>query len=229
MGWVTCLARTVTVPPIPWPPFVLHLPPHPPSPSDASREMLVTPALALLTLVLNFYALLHVTNNRKGLSTKGSRWQVLDHTFYGLEETTVTTHENYLDIVLPPPPSSSPLYSTALHRAEWVYRSSAVRILNLVDGSSKVQTASGADSPPFFSPSRPSPTKPADPVAPAGHLPPTLTSPIYPATFEPFPTYDPSTPSVLTFSVAQSLGLTGLISCLVYTLVFAWMKVSRPH
>ena len=193
--------------------------------------MLVTPALALLTLVLNFYALLHVTNNRKGLSTKaqGSRWQVLDHTFYGIEETTVTTPENYLDIVAPSPPSSSPLYSTALHRAEWVYRSSAVRILNLVDGSSKVQTASGADYPPFFSPSHPSPTKPTDPVAPAGHLPPTLTSPIYPATFESFPTYDHPTPSVLTFSVAQSLGLAGLIACLIYTSVFTWMKVSRPH
>jgi len=191
--------------------------------------MLVTPALALLTLVLNFYALLHVTNNRKGLSTKaGSRWQVLDDTFYGLEETIVTAHEHYLDIVAPPPPISPP-HSTALHHAEWVYRSSAVRILNLVDGSSKVQTASGAGSPPFLSPSHPSPTKPTDPVAPAGHLPPTLASPIYPATFEPFPTYDPSTPSVLTFSVARSLGLTGLISCLVYTLVFTWMKVSRPH
>lgn len=27
MGWVTCLSRTVAVPPIPWPSFVLHLPP----------------------------------------------------------------------------------------------------------------------------------------------------------------------------------------------------------
>ena len=191
--------------------------------------MLVTPALALLTLVLNFYALLHVTNNRKGLSTKaGSRWQVLDHAFYALEKTTVTAHENYLDIVAPPPPTSSPVYSTALRRAEWVYRSSAVRIINLVDGSSKVQTVSDANSPPLLPPSHPSPTKPTDPVAPPGHLPPTLTAPIYPATFEAFPIYEPSTPSVLTSSVAQFLGLTGFISCLVYTLVFTWMKVSRP-
>lgn len=188
--------------------------------------MLVTPALALLTLVLNFYALLHVTNNRKGLSTKaGSRWQVLDHAFYALEETIVTAHENYLDITAPPPPTSSPVYSTALRRAEWIYRSSAIRILDLVDGSDKVQSVSDIDS----RSSHPSPTKPTVPVAPAGHLPPTLTSPIHPATFEPFPTHEPSTPPVLTSSVARSLGLTGFISCLVYAFVFTWMKVSRPH
>jgi hypothetical protein len=189
--------------------------------------MLVTPALALLTLVLNFYALSHVTNNRKGLSTKaGSRWQVLDHAFYGLEETTVTAHDNYLDIVTYPPPASSPVYSIALHRAEWVYRSYAVRILNLVDGSGKVQTVPDADSLPLLPPS---PTKPTHPVASASHRPPTLTSPVHPATFESFPTYEPPTPSVLTPSVAQTLGLTGFIFCLVYTLVFTWVKVSRPH
>ena len=189
--------------------------------------MLVAPALALLTLVLNFCALLHVTNNRKDLSTKaGSRWQVLDHAFYALEELTVTAHENYLDIIAPPPPASSPVYSTALHRAEWIYRSSAVRILSLVDGSGKVQTVSDAS---LLSSSHPSPTKPTDPVALAGHLPPTIASPIYPATFEPFPTCEPSTPPELISLAARFLGPTGFISCLVYMLVFAWMKVSRPH
>lgn len=188
--------------------------------------MLLTPTLALLTIVFNFCALLHVTNSRNGLST---RWNALDHVIYALEETTVTAYENYLDIVAPPPSTSSPVYSPALHRAEWVYRSSAVRILDLVDGSSKVQTVSSVDSPSLLPPSPLSPTKTADAGVPAGHLLPTLTSPIHPATFEQFPTYDPSVPSAITLSVAQSLGLIGSASLLVYTLIFAWLRVSRPR
>lgn len=192
--------------------------------------MLVTPALALLTLVFNFCALLHIANHRNGLSTKtGSRWQVLDYGIYPLQETTDTVYKNSLDIVAPLPPTSSSVYSSTLRSAEWVYRSSAVRILDLVDGSSKVQTISGIDSPPSLSQPLPSPTRPTDFIVPVVHLPPTLTSSTDPATFEPFPIYDPSIQTVTTSSVAQTLGLTGFISCLVYTLVFIWMKVSRPH
>ena len=53
--------------------------------------------------------------------------------------------------------------------------------------------------------------------------------PPYPAAFGPFIAYDPSTPSVVTSSVAQSPGLTWFAPFLVYTLIFTWLKVSRPQ
>jgi len=192
---------------------------HPPSPSDASCEMLFPPALALLAVVFNFCALLHLTNNRNGLST--SRW----YTLHALEESTATAYANHLDIVSPPPPTPSPIYSPALRHAEWVYRSSAVRILDFVDGSGKVRTVSDVGSPPLLPQSPPSPTKSTDPVASAGLLPPTLTSPSYPATLEPFPTRVPSTASGIASPVARFLGLMGFFSCFVYAAIFAWLKV----
>lgn len=190
--------------------------------------MLATPALALLGIVLNFCVLVRVANRNVPSTKGGSKWQVLDEDILTLEERTFTTYGNHLDIVVPPPPISSPIYSKTLRRAEWAYRGYVVKILDLVDGSSNVRTASDITSP-LPLPQSPSPTKPKEPVIPASHLPPTLTSPIHPATFEPFPAYDPCTPSVITLLMAQSLGLTWFISCLVYTLVFTWMKVSSPQ
>jgi len=189
--------------------------------SDALGEMLVAPALALLAIVFNFCALLHVTSNRNGHST--SRWHFLDRDIYGLDETTAAAYANYLSTPVPPPSAPSPVYSPALRRAEWAYRSSAVRIVDLVDGSSKVRTAS--DRSPLPSPPQPppSPTKPIYPVAPVGLLPPTLTSPSYPATVEPFPARD--SPAFAP-PVAQSVGFAGFL-CFVYTAIFGWLKVSR--
>ena len=193
--------------------------------------MLVPPALAFLTLVINFYAIIHVVSNRSGLTARtktGSKWQVLYVDIFPLEEATPATYETDLNTSAPPPPASPPAYSTTLHRAEWAYRSSAVRILDLVDGTHKVRTAPAVVTPQSHYQSSPSPTKQTDPIVSTGRLPPTLTSPIYPATFERFPTHYPSIPSVIASSVAQSLGFTGLISCLVYALAFAWMKVGGP-
>lgn len=195
------------------------------------REMLVSPALAFLTLVINFYAIIHIVSNRSGLTARtktGSKWQVLYVDIFPLEEATTATYETDLDTTALPPLASPPIYSTTLHQAEWAYRSSAVRILDLVDGTQKVRTAPGVITPPSRYQSSPSPTKQTDPIVSTGHLPPTLTSPIYPATFKPFPTYNPSIPSVATSSVAQSLGFTGFVSCLAYALVFVWMKVGGP-
>lgn len=194
------------------------------SPPDASCDMLFAPALALLAVVFNFCAILHITNKRNAHST--SRWQLLDDAMYGLGETTVVANANHLDIVAPPPPTPSPIYSPALRRAEWVYRSSAVRILDLVEGSSKVQASPSGVSPPPLPRSSPSPTKPTDPVASTDHLPPTLTTPSHPATFEPFPTYDPSTESAIVPPVARSWGLMVFFSCFVYAAIFTWLKVS---
>lgn len=193
-------------------------------------EMLVPPAFAFLTLVINFYAIIHAISNRSGLTVRsktGSKWLVLYEDIFPLEEAIATAYEVDLGATASPPPTSPPIYSTALHHAEWAYRSSAVRILDLVDGASKAKTTPNVV-PPTLHQSSPSPTKQTDPIVSTGHLPPTLTSPIYPATFEPFPAYNRSIPSVATSSVAQSLGFTGFISCLVYALVFAWMKVSGP-
>jgi len=186
--------------------------------------MLLSPTLTLLSIVFNFCALLHVTNSRNGISP---RWPALDRAIYALEETTVTAYSNYLDIVAPLPLTSSPVYSPTLRRAEWVYRSSAVRLLDLVDGSGKIQTAPDVASPPSSPLPLPSPIKPTDPITSTSL--PTLTSLTYPATFEPFPTYDPSTPSVATSPVAQSSGLTWVAFCLVFASMFTWLKVSRPH
>jgi len=181
--------------------------------------MLLTPTLALIAIVFNFCALLHVSNNRNSPST--SRWHTLDRAIYALEETTTAAYESYLDIIAPPPRTSSPVYSPTLHHAEWVYRSSAVRILDLVDGSGKAQTVSDFAFPPTGLPSSPSsPTKPTNNLVPTAPLP-NLTSSIYPATR--------STLSVITSPVAWFLGLTGFISCLVYMSKLTWLKVSRPR
>jgi len=186
--------------------------------------MLLTPTLALLAIVFNFYALLQVTNNRNGHST--SRWHFLDRDIYALDEATATAYANYLDASVSPPSAPSPVYSPALRRAEWAYRSSAVRIVDLVDGSSKVRTASDRSFPALPPQSSPSPTEPT--VASAGLLPPTLTSPSHPATVEPFPTQDSSILPAITSPVAQFMGLAGFF-CFVYIGVFAWLKVSRQH
>ena len=177
--------------------------------------MLLTPTLALLTIVFNFCALLHLTSDRDGLATR--RWHALGRAIHSLEETTVAVYENCLDIVAPPPLTTSPVYFSPIHRAEWVYRSSAVRVLDLIDSSSKVQTALDVASSPLLS--LPS-------TDPAGIIPPTLTSPVHPATFESFPTYNPSLVST-TSSGAQFWGFTGLAFCAFHTLIFAWFKVSR--
>ena len=185
--------------------------------------MLFAPTLALLAIVFNFCAVIHVANRRNNRTT--SRWFTIEDIIDG---TTVKASKNYLDIVTPPPPTSPPVYSSVLRRAEWAYRSSAVRILDLVDGHGpRVRTVSDIAPPPLFSSSSPSPTKPTDPIASVGSFPPTLTSPIHPATFEQFPTYDPSTPPVIASPVAQSLGLAGWLSCLVYALISIVLKVSR--
>jgi hypothetical protein len=188
--------------------------------------MLLTPTLALLTIVFNFCALLHVTDPN-GLSTSG--WSAFNRAIHALGETTVTADSSYLGVVAHPPPTSSPVYPPTLRRAEWAYRSSAVRILDLVDGSSKAQVASVVASVPLLPPSLPSPTKPTNPIASASTLPPTLTSPVYPATFKQFPKSDASTLSAITSPVAQSLGVTVCFFCLACALVCAWLKVSRPR
>lgn len=191
-------------------------------PSDAWCEMLLTPTLALLSIIFNFCALLHLTSDGNGLSRR--RWHALDRAIYALEEATVTAYENYLDILAPPPLTSSPAYFSPLRHAEWVYRSSAVRILDLVDGSSRVKLVSDVASPSLLLPSPPIPT---NPVASVDIIPPTLTLvPLsYPATLEQFPTYNASTPLVAISSVTRFLEFAGL-SCLGYLLVFAWMKVN---
>lgn len=194
------------------------------------REMLVPPALAFLTLVINFYAIIHVVSDRSGLTVRsntGSKWFLYDDIVLQ-EKAIAAAYETDLDTTISPPPASPPIYSTALHHAEWAYRSSAVRILDLVDGAGKVMTTPDVVVPPNLHRSSPSPTKQTDPIVSTGHLPPTLTSPIYPATFESFPTHNPFIPSVTTSSIAKSLGFAGFISCLVYALVFAWMKVGGP-
>ena len=179
--------------------------------------MLLAPTLALLTIVFNFCALLHVTN-QNGLST--SRWPTFDRVFYALEETTVAAYTNYLGIVAPPPPASSSVYFPALRRAEWVYRSSVVRMLDLVDGPGKAQAASGVAFPPPL-------TEQTDHKASTGPLPPTLTSPIHPATFESSPEYELSILRMIASPVAQLLILAGFFFCLAFALGFAWLKVSR--
>lgn len=186
--------------------------------------MLLTPTLALLAIAFNFCALLHVANNRNGQSA--SRWHFLDRDIYALDETTAMAYASYLDTSVSPPSIPSPAYSPALRRAEWAYRSSAVRIVDLVDGSSRVRTASDCSLPPLPLQSSPSTTEPTDPVASVGPLPPTLTSPSYPATVEPFPTHDASVSSMITSPVAQSMGLAGFF-CFIYTGIFVWLKVSR--
>ena len=188
--------------------------------TDASCEMLLTPALVLLSIILNFCALLHVTSNWNGLSDK--RWSTLDRAVYALEEAAVTAYGNYLDIVAPPPLTTSPVSFPPLHHAEWVYRSSVVRILDLVDGHSRNKSVSDVASRASVSPS---PPKPKDPVAPARIPPPGLAPLVHPATFEKIPAYDPSTASMAASSAIRFLGLTGL-AFLGYTLIFAWLKVS---
>jgi hypothetical protein len=185
--------------------------------------MLLTPTLALLSIIFNFCALLHVTNNRDDLSNR--RWHALDRAIYALEGATVTVYENCLDIIAPPPLTSSPVYFSPLRRAEWIYRSSAVRIVDLVDGLNGVKTVSKVNPPPLLPPP---PPKPMDPVAPASIPPssPTLISPPRPATLEELLTYKPSTPLAAISSATRFLGLTGL-SCLAYALVFAWLKVNN--
>lgn len=189
------------------------------SPFDASCGMLLTPTLALLSIIFNFCALSHVTSNWNSFSNR--RWQTLDHVIYAIEEATTTVYESYLDIVTPPPLVSPPVYFSPLRHAEWVYRSSAVRILDLVDGSSRMKIVSDVDSPLLLSSS---PPKSAGPIASAGILPPTLTASIYPATFEQFPTYKPSTQLLATCSAIQFLGLIWP-SLLGYIFVFALLKV----
>ena len=198
--------------------------PHPLSLSDASDDMLFTPTLALLALAFNFCTLFHVTSNWSDLGVR--RWDTLDHAIYALEEKTVAAYENYLDIIAPPPLTSPPAYFPALRHAEWVYRSSAVRVLDLVDGSSDVRTLSDVASLPL---PPTSPTKPTGPVASAGALPPTLTSLVDPATFISFLTRDLSTQPVATLSALLLSCLKCFISCLTCTSAFAWLKVSRSH
>ena len=202
--------------------FLGHVGSHlsrPPSLPDALCEMLFTPTLALFAIVFNFCAVFHIANNRNGHSP--TRWFTIDYATYAFEDASV--HTTRLGVVAPPPPASSPIYTSALHRAEWAYRSSTVRIIDFVEGSSKARTVPAVASPPSLPPS---PTKPTDPITSADCLPPTLTSLIHPATFESFPTYNPSTPPVIASPVAWSLGLTGLFSCLVCTLIFTLLKVS---
>ena len=199
--------------------FILTFHFHHPLP-DASCEMLLTPTLALLSIIFNFCALLQVTSNWNGLSSR--RWHTLDHAIYALEEVTATVYENCLDIVAPPPLVSSPVYLSPIRRAEWVYRSSAVRILDLVDGFNGVKTVSNVGLPPMLPPSSP---EPMDPVMSASIPPPTPIPQIHLATLEEVLTYNHSTPSVAISSATRFLRLTGL-SCLVYTLLFVWLKVS---
>ena len=182
-------------------------------------EMLLPPTLALLAIVLNFCALLRVTTNRNGLSTSG--WYTIEER----EGATARVYANYKDLFAPLPATFSPVYTPALRRAEWAYRSSAVRILELVDGSNKVQTVSNFAPPRSHSRFPPSPTKPTKPVVFNNLLSPSLTSRADPATFESFPTRDPSTLSMATSPVARSLGLMALFSSLVCAGIFAWLKV----
>ena len=189
--------------------------------SDASYEMLLAPMLALFTVTLNFYALFHIVSEWNGLSTGG--WRALDRAIHALEETTVVAYENYRGMAVPPTSVPSPIYFSPIRRAEWVYRSSAIRVLDLVDGSSKVQKAQSAASSPLLPPS---PTRPMYPVIPANILPPSLTSPAHPATFGSFPTLDHPTPLAPTFSVALSLGRAWFISCSISMLILICLKVS---
>ena len=188
--------------------------------------MLFTPTLALLAIVFNFCALFHVANNRNGHST--SRWHFLDRDIYALDEITATAYANYLEASTPPPSAPSSVYPPALRSAEWAYRSSAVRIVDLVDGSSKVRTASDRSLLPLLPRSPPSPTKPTKSLASTGILPPTLTSPSHPATVEPLPAQLSSASPAVASPVAQSMGLAGLF-CFVCTGILVWLKVSRQR
>jgi hypothetical protein len=198
--------------------------PPPLSLSGASGDMLLAPTLALLALAFNFCALFHVTSNWSGPRVR--RWYTLDRAIYALEEKTAAAYDNYLDIIAPPPLTSPPAYFPALHHAEWVYRSSAVRVLDLVDGSGDARTLSDIASFPLPPPSS---TTPTGLIAFAGALPPTLPSLVDPATFVSFLTRDRATQLVATFSALPLLCLKFFIPYLTCTLAFAWLKVSRPH
>lgn len=194
----------------------------PPPPSDALLEMLIAPTLALLTIVFNFCALLRVTDHQNGLSK--SKWYTIEER----DGTTFKVYVDYSDDVASPPTTPSPAYPPALSRAERAYRSFVAKMLDLVVGS-KVQTASAVAPSSSLSQSDPSLTKPTDPIASIGLLPPSLTSLADQATSGTFPTHDPSILSAATSPVARSPRLIGLFSCLVYTAIFTWLKVSRTR
>jgi len=98
--------------------------------------MLVTPAIAFLSLAFNFGALLLLRGADPNFVTTRRNLQSSIQTIeLAATETWSAIAVHYNDILSPPPasPSSSPF--TLVDRAEWIYRSCAVRILRSLDGS----------------------------------------------------------------------------------------------
>jgi len=95
--------------------------------------MLVTPTIAFLSLVFNFGTLLLLHGSDPNFVTTRRNLQSSIQTIeFAATETWSAIAVHYNDILSPPPASSSfPL----VDRAEWIYRSCAVRILRSLDGS----------------------------------------------------------------------------------------------
>ena len=99
--------------------------------------MLVTPAITFTSLAFNFGALLLLHGNDLNLVTTRRNLQSSIRTIeFAATETWSAIAVHYNDILSPPPASSSSSSSFSLvDRAEWIYRSCAVRIVRSLDGS----------------------------------------------------------------------------------------------
>ena len=98
--------------------------------------MLVTPAIAFLSLAFNFGTLLLLHGNDPNFVTTRRNLQSSIQTIeLAAAETWSAIAVHYNDILSPPPVSSSSPSFSLVDRAEWIYRSCAVRILRSLDGS----------------------------------------------------------------------------------------------
>ena len=114
--------------------------------------MLFTPAVAYLSLVFNFGALLFFHGSNSNLVTTQQNFQ---RSIQTIELTAKKSWSNiaaqYEGIFFPPASSTS---FSFVDRAEWIYRSCAVRILCSLDGSAphSSHTSTPSSLPPSFSP-----------------------------------------------------------------------------
>jgi len=127
--------------------------------------MLVTPAFTFLSLAFNLGTLLLLYGSDPHLvTTKRNLQRSIQTIGSAATESWTNIAMHYRDI-LSPPASSASLFSS-VDRAEWIYRSCAVRILGSLDGSVSHPSRTSSPSPPFslspvsppFSPSTLSPT-----------------------------------------------------------------------
>ena len=117
--------------------LLVHFPPHLSLSSRLSRQrakMLITPAFSLLSLAFNFGVLLLLHGSDPNFVTTKRNLQRSVRTI----ESTATEGwgaiaVHYRDIFSSPPTSSASSFPF-VDRAEWIYRSCAVRILYSLDG-----------------------------------------------------------------------------------------------